>query len=222
MPILNSQKYGLALHTTTPQLGIALSNFAGDSRTQIWDLGQDLSTHLHQYLTEILPPQTWQDLAFIAVAKGPGGFTGTRIGIVTARTLAQQLDIPLFGISTLAAVAYDQKEINIKNLFAVQMQARRGQLFVGIYQFSAAEASWQTYLADTTMTPEAWQQTLASLDSPYKLIEASQNIANTVNSILELAYLEWQQQKYSRWSEVLPFYGQHPVEFKGNRGKIDN
>jgi len=211
MPILNSQKYALALHTTTPQLGIALSNFAGDSRTQIWDLGQDLSTHLHQYLTKILQPQTWQDLAFIAVAKGPGGFTGTRIGVVTARTLAQQLDIPLFGISTLAAVAYDQKEINTKNLLAVQMKARRGQLFVGIYQFFAAEESWQTYLSDTTMTPEAWQQTLANLDSPYKLIEASQDLANTVNSILELAYLEWQQQKYSQWSEVLPFYGQHPV-----------
>jgi tRNA threonylcarbamoyl adenosine modification protein YeaZ len=188
-----------------------LSNFAGDSRTQIWDLGQDLSTHLHQYLTKILQPQTWQDLAFIAVAKGPGGFTGTRIGVVTARTLAQQLDIPLFGISTLAAVAYDQKEINTKNLLAVQMKARRGQLFVGIYQFFAAEESWQTYLSDTTMTPEAWQQTLANLDSPYKLIEASQDLANTVNSILELAYLEWQQQKYSQWSEVLPFYGQHPV-----------
>jgi tRNA threonylcarbamoyl adenosine modification protein YeaZ len=211
MPIFNSQKYALALHTTTPQLGIALSNFAGDSRTQIWDLGQDLSTHLHQYLTKILQPQTWQDLAFIAVAKGPGGFTGTRIGVVTARTLAQQLDIPLFGISTLAAVAYDQKEINTKNLLAVQMKARRGQLFVGIYQFFAAEESWQTYLSDTTMTPEAWQQTLANLDSPYKLIEASQDLANTVNSILELAYLEWQQQKYSQWSEVLPFYGQHPV-----------
>jgi tRNA threonylcarbamoyl adenosine modification protein YeaZ len=211
MQIFNSQKYALALHTTTPQLGIALSNFAGDSRTQIWDLGQDLSAHLHQYLTEILQPQTWQDLAFIAVAKGPGGFTGTRIGVVTARTLAQQLDIPLFGISTLAAVAYAQKEVNANDLLAVQMKARRSQLFVGIYQFSAAEASWQTYLADTTMTPEAWQQTLASLDSPYKLIEASQNLANTVNNILELAYLEWQQQKYSQWSQVVPFYGQHPV-----------
>ncbi|MBE9170223.1 tRNA (adenosine(37)-N6)-threonylcarbamoyltransferase complex dimerization subunit type 1 TsaB [Pleurocapsales cyanobacterium LEGE 06147] len=211
MQILNPQKYALALHTTTPQLGIALSNFAGDSRTRVWDLGQDLSTHLHQYLTEMLQLQTWKDLAFIAVAKGPGGFTGTRIGVVTARTLAQQLDIPLFGISTLAAVACAQKEVNANDLLAVQMKARRGQLFVGIYQFSATEESWQTYLADTTMTPEAWQQTLASLDSPYKLIEASQNLANTVDNILELAYLKWQQQKYSQWSEVLPFYGQHPV-----------
>src|SRR5919199_5321740 len=106
MPSLYLKTYGLAIHTTSPQLGVAIANFADDARSSTWDLGRDMSTHLHQYLAEFLMPQTWADLAFIAVAKGPGGFTGTRIGVVTARTLAQQLDIPLFAISTLAAIAY--------------------------------------------------------------------------------------------------------------------
>jgi tRNA threonylcarbamoyl adenosine modification protein YeaZ len=102
------KKYGLALHTASRELGLALSNFAGDYRCQTWNLDRDLATHLHQYLVEFIGPQTWADLAFIAVAKGPGGFTGTRMGMVTARTLAQQLDIPVFAISTLAAVAWAQ------------------------------------------------------------------------------------------------------------------
>ncbi len=102
------KKYGLAFHTATPQLGLAISNFAGDSRCQTWNLGRSLATDLHQHLVEFIGPQTWADLAFIAVAKGPGGFTGTRMGMVTARTLAQQLDIPVFAISTLAAVAWAQ------------------------------------------------------------------------------------------------------------------
>jgi len=100
------KKYGLAFHTATPELGLAISNFAGDSRCQTWNLGRSLATDLHQHLVEFIEPQTWADLAFIAVAKGPGGFTGTRMGMVTARTLAQQLDIPVFAISTLAAVAW--------------------------------------------------------------------------------------------------------------------
>ncbi|MEG4119420.1 tRNA (adenosine(37)-N6)-threonylcarbamoyltransferase complex dimerization subunit type 1 TsaB [Microcoleus sp. N9_B4] len=100
------KKYGLALHTASRELGLAISNFAGDSRCQTWNLDRDLATHLHQYLVEFIGPQTWADLAFIAVAKGPGGFTGTRMGMVTARTLAQQLDIPVFAVSTLAAVAW--------------------------------------------------------------------------------------------------------------------
>lgn len=207
MDSLNN-KYAIALHTSTPQLGIAINNYAGSSRDRVWDLGRGLSSQLHIHLQEILIPQTWQDMKFIAVAKGPGGFTGTRVGVVTARTIAQQLDIPLYGISNLAAVAAAQK-IKDNSLLAVQMDARREQLFVGIYQFNGQEL--QTYLADTLMTQEVWQQTLEDLPSPYQLIVAEDNIAATVTNVLDLAYADWQQGKYAHWSEVVPYYGQHPV-----------
>lgn len=206
-----SFQYGLALHTTTPQLGIALNNFAGDYRHQIWDLGRDLSSSLHQYLQEILWPQTWQDIQFIAVAKGPGGFTGTRIGVVTARILGQQLDLPVYGISTLSAIAYTELNNTITDsLVAVQMNTRREQVFVAIYQVSPA-GIWSNYLADTTMTKQQWQQTLATIEQPWQLVKASNEIADTVNSVLALAYTRWQQGLKTSWSEVLPFYGQHPV-----------
>ena len=62
-----SQQYGLAIHTSSFQLGLSLSNFVADnSRCQVWDLDKELATYLHQYLLDFLVPQTWQDLAFIA------------------------------------------------------------------------------------------------------------------------------------------------------------
>lgn len=97
---------GLAIHTSSPSLGLAVGSAAVPSRVQTWPLGRDLSGHLHTILGEFLSPDTWADLSFIAVAAGPGGFTGTRIGVVTARTLAQQLNLPLFGVSSLAAIAH--------------------------------------------------------------------------------------------------------------------
>ena len=216
-----TNKYGLAFHTTTSQLGISINNFVGDRRSQVWDLGRDLSVYLHQSLREIIQPQTWQDLEFIAVAKGPGGFTGTRIGVVTARTLAQQLNIPLFGISSLAGIAFNYLETsqkipsennNLDNLFvAVEMKARREQLFVAIYQFLPENNCLETYLADTTMTKEEWQQTLANLDCSYQLVKAPPQIADTVTSILELGDRQWKAKKLTSWQEVVPFYGQHPV-----------
>ncbi|GAB4543814.1 MAG: tRNA (adenosine(37)-N6)-threonylcarbamoyltransferase complex dimerization subunit type 1 TsaB [Pleurocapsa sp.] len=206
-----NDKYALALHTTTPQLGIALDNFLGDRRDRVWDLGRDLSAHLHQHLQEILAPQTWQDLAFIAVAKGPGGFTGTRIGVVVARTIAQQLNIPLFGISTLAAAAHWTKPSDSKELLAIQMKARQNQLFVAIYQPNGDRPGLTTYLEDAIASEESWQQTLARLNSPYKLIKADDNLAITVNSVLDLAYERWKQGDRPSWSEILPFYGQNPV-----------
>ena len=211
--LINTHKYALAFHTTTPQLGIALDNLNGDRRSQIWDLDRDLSSHVHQYLQQIIQPQTWQDLKFVAVAKGPGGFTGTRVGVTIARTIGQQLDIPVFGISNLAAIAlFNCPELNSDRLLAVQMKARRDELFVGIYQPLANNQGLQTYLTDSLMTLETWQQTLANLDKPYQLIEAGENIAMSVTSILDLAYLEWQQGNTPQWSQVVPFYGQHPVK----------
>ncbi|VEP13904.1 Universal bacterial protein YeaZ [Hyella patelloides LEGE 07179] len=211
MTISASQKYGLAIHTTTPQLGIVLNNFAGDSRRQIWDLGRDLSSSLHKYLQEILLPQSWQDIDFIAVAKGPGGFTGTRIGVVAARTLGQQLDVPVYGISTLAAVAHSTLG-NFKpdSLVAVQMNARREQLFVAIYKISST-GIWSDYLTDTTVTEQEWQKTLAQIEQPWQLVKAPSEIAHTVDSLLSLAYAQWKQGLKSEWTEVIPFYGQHPV-----------
>ncbi|MBE9127510.1 MULTISPECIES: tRNA (adenosine(37)-N6)-threonylcarbamoyltransferase complex dimerization subunit type 1 TsaB [unclassified Coleofasciculus] len=207
------RKYGLALHTTSPQLGLAISKGVGDTRCSTWDLGRDTSSYLHQYLTEFLSPQTWADLAFIAVAKGPGGFTGTRIGVVTARTLAQQLDIPLFAVSTLAAVALSVMKDRIdQKAIALQMPARRGQLFTAIYQVLPDCVGLTPLLSDTVMTPDSWQQVLEGLEIPYQLVDAPANLGMTAVSVLELAYLDWQQGKRPDWSEALPFYGQHPVE----------
>ena len=227
------KKYGLALHTATPELGLAISNFADDSRCQTWNLGRSLATHLHQHLVEFIQPQTWADLAFIAVAKGPGGFTGTRMGMVTARTLAQQLDIPVFAISTLAAVAWAEPpqpplaKVNILELeppqpplakggllrddMALQMPAQRGQLFGAVYSVNKDSGLTELF-PDTVMTAESWQEKLESWESSYQLIEVGSELGSSVSSVLELAYLEWQKGSRPDWSDALPYYGQHPVK----------
>ena len=206
--LLIQSPYGIALHTSSPDLGLAISNFAGDSRQQVWPLGRDLSTHLHQSLSDFLAPQSWSDLAFIAVATGPGGFTGTRIGVVTARTLAQQLQIPLFGVSSLAAIAHPHTENG--GTIAVQMPAQRRELYAAIYQISSAGLT--TLVPDGVLTAEAWQQTLSTLNMSYQLIEAEADQGGRVTTVLKLAHQRWQQGDRPDWSEVLPFYGQHPVQ----------
>jgi tRNA threonylcarbamoyl adenosine modification protein YeaZ len=203
--------YALALHATSSQLGLAIAHFGGDRRCQTWDLGRDLSKLLATYLADFVKPQSWEDLSFMAVAKGPGSFTSTRIGVVTARTLAQQLEIPLFAISSLAAVAWSQKERWLPEaVLAVQMQARREQVFVAIYHW--IEGKLQPLLPDTAMTLQTWQEKLEALGMNYQLIETPDKLGDTVTSVLELAALEWQAGQRPHWSEALPFYGQPPVE----------
>lgn len=205
--------YGLAIHTSSAALGLAIDNFAGDNRAQVWELGRETSNLLHQYLLEFLQPQSWPDLKFIAVAKGPGGFTGTRIGVVTARTLAQQLDLPLFAISTLAAVAWQTGPTETRAI-AVQMPAQRGEVFGAIYTIhpaSSASYGLENLLLDAVMPLDQWQQALEEWPTPYTLIETDGTIAHSVTALLNLAYQGWQQGQRPHWSEALPFYGQHPV-----------
>lgn len=206
------KRYGLAFHTSTPELGLAISNFPDDSRCQVWNLGRSLATDLHQHLVQFIQPQTWADLAFIAVAKGPGGFTGTRMGMVTARTLAQQLDIPVFAISTLAAFAWAQPNGGLlKDDIALQMPTQRGQLFGAVYSVNKDSGLTELF-PDTVMTPESWQEKLESWGNSYQLIEVGSELGSSVSSVLELAYLEWQQGSRPDWSDALPYYGQHPVK----------
>lgn len=202
-------RYALAIHTASPELGLAIDNFAGDRRNRAWNLGRDVSNYLHQYLAEFLQPQTWADLAFIAVAIGPGGFTGTRLGVVTARTLAQQLSVPLFGISTLAAIAQAQRHSVASGAIAVQMRAQRGEVFGAIYQPLAT--GLQPLMTDTVLPIEAWQLTLQQWPTPYSLIEANPGQGDTTPALLELALTDWNQGQRPAWQEVLPFYGQNPV-----------
>jgi tRNA threonylcarbamoyl adenosine modification protein YeaZ len=213
---LSSNKYALALHTTTPELGLAISNFADNHESQVWNLGRDLSSHIHQYIIDNLKPRTWADMEFIAVAQGPGGFTGTRIGVVTARTIGQQLNIPVFAVSTLAAVAWQQYKSDSHNsqypVIAVEMPAQRGQIFGAIYQPNSDNSGITTLLPDAVFTPTTWQETLAAWHTNYQLISATSDLAATVNCILELAYLDWQRGKHPHWSQALPYYGLHPIQ----------
>jgi tRNA threonylcarbamoyl adenosine modification protein YeaZ len=205
----NSRQSALALHTTTPQLGLAIASLSGEVRSQTWDLGRGVSSVLHEYLADFLKPQQWSDLAYLAVAKGPGGFTGTRIGVVTARVLAQQLEIPLFAVSTLAAVAHAQPRGD--RLLAVEMKARRDRLFVALYRHTAAEGITPV-LRDTVMDAQQWQTQLETLTEPYEIIQATTDIGATVTNLLAIAHHQWQSGQRPHWSTALPYYGQNPVD----------
>lgn len=72
-------------------------------------------------------------LDLIAVAKGPGSFTGLRIGSATAKGLGMALDIPLASVPTLDALAYNLW--GAQTLVCPMMDARRQQVYTGLYRF---------------------------------------------------------------------------------------
>src|SRR5699024_3814977 len=72
------------------------------------------------------------DLDEIVVAKGPGSYTGIRIGITTAKTMSWALNIPLYVVSSLEVLSY--RAFLIGGYVCPIFDARRGLVFTGLYQ----------------------------------------------------------------------------------------
>lgn len=73
---------------------------------------------------------TPKDLDRIVVAEGPGSYTGLRIAVATAKTLAHTLNIELVGMSSLLALVPYQQE----GLFVPLIDARRNNVYAGFYE----------------------------------------------------------------------------------------
>ncbi len=79
----------------------------------------------------------------VALAAGPGSFTGLRIGSATAKGLGFALDIPLIEIPTLDGLACNL--YGSDKLICPIMDARRNQVYTGVYEFAAKEGTPVTY-----------------------------------------------------------------------------
>jgi tRNA threonylcarbamoyladenosine biosynthesis protein TsaB len=93
------------------------------------------SAHLTPIIDQLLNAcgLSYQQISGIAVAKGPGSYTGLRIGVSTAKGLCFALDIPLIGINTLEAMAYEASQLNPGLRYAPMLDARRMEVFTAVY-----------------------------------------------------------------------------------------
>lgn len=73
------------------------------------------------------------ELGLVAVSHGPGSFTGVRIGVSAAKGLAWGLGIPVCGVSTLEAMAYQATEPGL--ILSPVMDARRGQVYNALFEW---------------------------------------------------------------------------------------
>jgi len=103
------------------------------------------------------------DLGAVAAGVGPGSFTGVRIGLTLAKTLAYALDIPLVGISTLRALAENVHGDNY-SLICPALDALKGEVFGAGYKLSGDGLTISQ--EEAARDPAAWAAELAQREEP--------------------------------------------------------
>ncbi len=84
---------------------------------------------------------TARDLTAVAVAVGPGSFTGIRVGIATVEGLCMPSNLPAFGISTLDGLAENLRAAGVYGEALCLIDAMRGECFVGHYSIAKEKIS---------------------------------------------------------------------------------
>jgi tRNA threonylcarbamoyladenosine biosynthesis protein TsaB len=97
-----------------------------------YDSSYSHAERLHNFIKEILAENGFElsDLDAIAVSKGPGSYTGLRIGVSAAKGLCYSLDLPLISVATLTSLA---NQVENEGTIIPMMDARRMEVYTAVF-----------------------------------------------------------------------------------------
>ncbi len=203
----------LALHSSSDTLGVGLQRLGASEPPLLaaFPLGRALSNRLIECIETVLPARRWPELGRLAVATGPGGFTGTRLGVAFARTLAQQQALPLDGISSFhlmaRRIALTEAREWVSPFRLVQELPRRG-VVTGLY---AADPAAPAGMAE--LEPPRLFRSLEQLPPPeYPRFPAQPSLPEDAAELLAFGQAAAAGAEPSPWQAVLPIYPTSPVQ----------
>ena len=137
----------LAFDTSSPTVAVAVHDGTDVVAERVSDTtmrhGEQLMPLVHDALAQagIAP----RDLTALAVGAGPGPFTGLRVGLVTARTLAHALGIPVYAACSLDVLALEAVETRtVAGEFVVATDARRREVYLATYDEAGSRLTGPT------------------------------------------------------------------------------
>ncbi|MFC0190481.1 tRNA (adenosine(37)-N6)-threonylcarbamoyltransferase complex dimerization subunit type 1 TsaB [Fictibacillus aquaticus] len=148
----------LAIDTSNLVMGISVLKDGIVTGEIITNLKKNHSIRLMRAVDELMKETGTApaDLDRIAVAQGPGSYTGVRIGVTVAKTLAWTLKKELVGVSSLEVLAQNGKYFD--GLVVPLFDARRTQLFTGLY--GREDGEFKNLAADRIILRAEWLEVL--------------------------------------------------------------
>ena len=208
----------LNIETTTKNCSVSLSeNGSVIALKQINDGKYSHNENLHSFIVDVLKEadKKIDELEAVAVSKGPGSYTGLRIGVSAAKGLCFSLDIPLISISTLQSLAL---QVQAEDAYIVAMlDARRMEVYSAVYDKNNVlvreiraeileENSFKEFLNQKTVyfIGDGVEKT-KTLISHENAIFIDDKLP-TANEMIRLSYSKFQQKDFEDVAYFEPFY----------------
>ncbi|MHB8072993.1 tRNA (adenosine(37)-N6)-threonylcarbamoyltransferase complex dimerization subunit type 1 TsaB [Desulfosporosinus fructosivorans] len=175
----------LTIDTTTKVTAVSL---AEDGRLIAESFLHTAKTHserLIPMLDQLLKAASWtlQDLEMIGVVRGPGSFTGIRIGIATAQGLAQVLKLPLLAVLSLDALAWAGLG-RVEDLVPI-LDARKSEWYTARYRWAKGKEEVECLTLPQAIPTELWLEQLRSLDRPICFVgDATEKAKTRIKEVL--------------------------------------
>jgi tRNA threonylcarbamoyladenosine biosynthesis protein TsaB len=216
----------VAIDTATDQASLALHDGIRVRAEHTWEAPRRHTTELTSRLAAAMQQRAFRPerLSAVAVTKGPGSFTGLRIGLSVAKGLALARKLPLVAVPTLDVVASAQGRDD--QLLCAVLQAGRGRICVALYRWRAG--GWELHDEPHLTT---WAALSEEISEPTLFCgEIDREGAGTVDELGEravllpaawrlrraafLAELGWERLRRGEVDDpasLTPIYLKHPV-----------
>ena len=228
----------LALDTATEACSAALLNQQQiDARFEI--APRDHTQRILPLVQELLQAQqlALDALDALAFGRGPGSFTGVRIGIGIAQGLALGANLPMIGVSSLATMAQGAWRLTGATRVLAAIDARMGEVYWAEYQRDE-QGEWQGAESEAVLKPEAAQARIAQLSGEWATVgtgwqaypqllagaTGAQLLTTTVTlpaaeDMLPLALSAWQRDDSVAVENAEPVYLRNEVAWKKLPGR---
>jgi len=203
----------LVIHSTDNSFGFGYrkNNTLKSDELFIKKFDNDLCNNLVNDLNKFISKENLQKINKLSVSIGPANFNASRLIVVLARTISQQINCPLESFSSFEIMA---KRIAIKNniftnkkSFWIYKKLKRKGLIAGKYEICHKEKNSSDLVIRETVLPKVVKE----IESKELTFEANYDDKEDIKELLDLANKHLLNSNVDSWRKVLPLYPISPV-----------
>ena len=203
----------LAIHSTDNSFGFGYrkNNNLESDKLFIKKFDNDLCNNLINDLNKFISKENLQKINKLSVSIGPANFNASRLIVVLARTIAQQINCPLDSFSSFEImaqrIASKNNILKNKKAFWIFKNLKRKGFIAGKYEICGNEKNSSDLIIRETILPKVVKE----LDSKELSFEATYDDKKDLKELLDLSNKNLLNSNIDSWKKVLPLYPISPI-----------